>query len=57
MKLAKETKEIDFLIKSEPWEEKDLADFRRLMQEIKNKNKRRKNIAAKPRPSIVNPTN
>lgn len=42
MKLAKEPKEVDFLIKSEPWSEEDTADFRLLIQEIKNKNKRKK---------------
>ncbi|HEX8246868.1 MAG TPA: hypothetical protein VF599_01695 [Pyrinomonadaceae bacterium] len=42
MKLAKEPKEVDFLIKSEPWSEKDTADFRLLIQEIKTKNKRKK---------------
>ncbi len=48
MKLAKEPKEVDFIIKSEPWSEKDLADFRLLIQEIKGKNKRKKNsVAAK----------
>jgi hypothetical protein len=45
MKLKKEPKEIDFVIKSEPWSEKDLADFRLLMQEIKQKSK--KNSAKK----------
>ena len=47
MKLAKEPKEIDFLIKSEPWSEKDAADFKVLIQETKSKNKRRKISAAK----------
>lgn len=48
MKLAKEPKEIDFIIKSEPWTEKDLADFSILIKEIKAKNKRKKTtIAAK----------
>lgn len=42
MKLAKEPKEIDFVIKSEPWTEKDLADFSDLIKEIKSKNKRKK---------------
>jgi hypothetical protein len=40
MKLAKEPKEIDFVIKSEPWSEKDLADFSLLIKEIKNKRKK-----------------
>jgi hypothetical protein len=43
MKLAKEPKEVDFIIKSEPWTEKELADFRELMQKIKRKNKHNKN--------------
>ena len=47
MKLAKEPKEIDFIIKSEPWSEKDAADFSLLIKEIKKKNQRRKLSAAK----------
>lgn len=47
MKLAKESKEVDFIIKSEPWDEKDLADFRELMQKIKHKNKLKKISVAK----------
>jgi hypothetical protein len=37
MKLAKEPKEVDFVIKSEPWTEKDLTDFSDLIKEIKSK--------------------
>ncbi len=44
MKLAKEKKEIDFIIKSEPWSEKDLADFREMMRKIKNRNKLKKQL-------------
>jgi hypothetical protein len=40
MKLKKESKEIDFVIKSETWSDKDLADFRTLMQKIKLQNKK-----------------
>jgi hypothetical protein len=40
MKLKKEPKEIDFLIRSEPWSEKDLADFRTLMNKLKQKSKK-----------------
>ena len=47
MKLAKEPKEVDFLIKSKPWSEKDAADFKVLIQEIKSKNKRKKVSAVK----------
>ena len=42
MRLIKEPKNIDFSTKSEPWTENELADFRKLMQEIKAKNKKRK---------------
>lgn len=40
MKLKKESKEVDLVIKSETWSEKDLADFRVLMQKIKQQNKK-----------------
>lgn len=42
MGLIKEPKNIDLSTKSEPWTEKELADFRKLMQEIKAKNAKRK---------------
>ncbi len=42
MGLIKEPKNVDFSTKSEPWTEKELADFRKLMQEIKAKNAKRK---------------
>ncbi|MBX2933719.1 MAG: hypothetical protein KF825_05705 [Ferruginibacter sp.] len=42
MGLIKEPKNVDLSTKSEPWTEKELADFRKLMQEIKAKNARRK---------------
>jgi hypothetical protein len=37
MGLIKEPKNVDFSIKSEPWTQKELADFRKLMKEIKSK--------------------
>jgi len=37
MGLIKEPRDIDFTVKSEPWTEEELADFRKLMEEIKNK--------------------
>jgi pyruvate kinase len=37
MGLVREPREIDFIIQSEPWSEKDLADFRKLMAEQKVK--------------------
>lgn len=42
MKLSKEPKEIDFIIKSEPWTETELTDFRALVQKMKAKNNRAK---------------
>lgn len=38
MGLIKEPKHIDLSTKSEPWTEKELSDFRKLMQQIKVKN-------------------
>lgn len=42
MGLIKEPINIDLSTKSVPWTESELADFRKLMQEIKKKNKNRK---------------
>lgn len=42
MGLIKEPKHVDFSTKSEPWTEKELVDFRKIMQEIKIKNAKRK---------------
>ncbi len=39
MGLIREPKDIDFTVKSEPWTEEELADFRKLMEEIKGKKK------------------
>lgn len=51
MGLIKEPKNIDLSTKSEPWTKEELLDFRKLMQNIKAKNARRKsrvrNIKAK----------
>lgn len=41
MGLIKEPKNVDLSTKSEPWTEQELADFRKLMQQIKAKNARR----------------
>lgn len=38
----KEPKNVDLSTKSEPWTENELADFRKLMEEIKANNKKRK---------------
>lgn len=37
MGLIREPKDIDFTVKSEPWTEEELSDFRKLMKEIKDK--------------------
>jgi hypothetical protein len=42
MGLIKEPKHVDLSTKSEPWTEKELADFRKIMQSIKAKNAKRK---------------
>ena len=42
MGLIKEPREIDFSTKSEPWTEKELVEFRKIMQGIKNKNAKKK---------------
>ena len=38
MGLIKESLEVDFSNKSEPWSEKELIEFRKIMQTIKLKN-------------------
>ncbi len=42
MGLIKEAKNIDLSTKSEPWTEQELVDFRKIMQDIKQKNAKRK---------------
>ncbi|MFN0187491.1 MAG: hypothetical protein ACKVQV_02185 [Bacteroidia bacterium] len=46
MGLIKEPKNIDLSTKSEPWTEEELADFRKIMHDIKAKN-------AKPKKPIL----
>ena len=53
MKLKKEPKEIDFVIKSETWSDKDLADFRNLMQKLKQQNKKKQSNKPKLRDKIL----
>ena len=48
MGLIKEPKNVDFSTQSKPWTEKELADFRKLMQEIKAKNAKRKERVLRP---------
>ncbi len=47
MKLKKEPKDIDFIIKSETWSEKDLAEFRILMNKLKQQTKKLLNKKSK----------
>ncbi|MEP7322969.1 MAG: hypothetical protein ABI761_13670 [Saprospiraceae bacterium] len=42
MGLIKEPKNVDLSTKSKPWTEQELSDFRKIMQEIKAKNAKRK---------------
>ena len=47
MGLIKEPKEVDFSTKSEEWTEKELADFRQIMESVKLKNNTKKERSAK----------
>ena len=42
MGLIREPKNIDFTVKSKPWTEEELFDFRKLMNELKAKNASKK---------------
>ena len=42
MGFIKEQRDVDLSTKSEPWTEQELADFRKIMLEIKAKNKKKK---------------
>jgi hypothetical protein len=42
MGLIKEPKNVDFTVQSEPWTEEELKDFRKLMNELKTKNAKKK---------------
>ena len=47
MGLIKEPKNVDLSTKSEEWTAQELADFRKLMKEIKAKNTKRKSTGIK----------
>ena len=47
MGLIKEPREVDFSTKSEPWTEKELTDFRQIMQSIKDKNVKKRERLSK----------
>ena len=42
MGLIREPKNVDFTVQSKPWTEEELRDFRKLMNELKAKNAKRK---------------
>jgi len=42
MGLIKEPKNIDFTVQSEPWTDEELKDFRKIMNELKAKNAKRR---------------
>ena len=44
MGLIREPKNVDFSNKSEPWTEQELADFRKIITSIKEKNAKRKKV-------------
>ena len=49
MGLIKEPKNVDLSTKSEPWTEQELADFRKIMQDIKAKNAKRTERSLRPK--------
>jgi hypothetical protein len=55
MGLIKEPKHIDLFTKSETWTKQELEDFRKIMQDIKNKNAKRKERALRRRDAISQP--
>ena len=55
MGLIKEPKNIDLSTQSEPWTEQELMDFRKIMQDIKAKNAKRKERALQLKVSKTQP--
>ena len=53
MALIKEPKNADLSTKSEPWTEQELADFRKIMKEIKSKNSKRKENSLKNNHAVL----
>ncbi len=55
MGLIKEPKNVDLSTKSKPWTEKELLDFRKIMQKIKADNAKRKdkNLRVKIRKQLA----
>ena len=55
MGLIKEHKNVDFSTKSEPWTEQELVDFRKIMNEIKEKNSKKRERALQVKAGIKQP--
>lgn len=54
MGLIREPKNVDFTVRSKPWTEEELRDFRKLMAKLKEKNAARKlRPAAKKKKKIL----
>ncbi len=53
MGLIKEPRGVDFSTKSTPWTEKELADFRKIMQILKSKNEKKNRLLLKKEKSIL----
>lgn len=47
MGIIKEPIDVDFSTKSEPWTEQELIDFRKIMNDIKKKNSKKKELLLK----------
>ena len=52
MGLIKEPKNVDLSTKSEPWTEQELLEFRKIMQDIKTKNAKRKKRGLQPKSKV-----
>ena len=52
MGLIKEPKNVDFTIQSEPWTEEELQEFRKLMNDLKVKNAKRKVLPSRQKKNI-----
>lgn len=52
MGLIKEPKNVDFTVQSEPWTEEELKDFRKLMNELKAKNAKKKHQSSQAKKKV-----
>ena len=55
MGLIKEHKNVDFSTKSEPWTEQELFDFRKIMNDIKEKNSKKRERVLRVKAGIKQP--